>query len=1561
LEVAMPSITYAITSEAALIAATGSIDLGGTASAPGTAYTFILTSDLTLSGSLPTIDLAAASSLSVIGDNTGNNNNTALIDGDSVARAFDVAAGSVTLDNLLIQGNVASGGTLTAGGGGALLVAAGATVTAVGASFSGNTVQGGTAAGGDVFVQQGGGFTADGGLFAGGGGGGIAGDAIYIQGNNTISLIGGADITGTIADAAGSGLGAGAGAVAVTAATLAADSTYTGGTQLSGVLTIEAPGALGSGALSFVGTGDTLVIGTGDAPGNTLLGFAYGDAIDLQGIGSATSAQLLAGNTLMVAGGTAASVTLHLDPAQNFGTLGFVLAADAAGGTQLSVVQDRFTVASEADLNTVLAEIDLGGAYAAPGQTYDIAFVNSFTLSSDLYALNLVAGDALTIEGAGNTLDGGGAHRGFFVFAGDVAIADLTIANAVAAGGAGGAGSVPGGGGSGLGGALFVAGLNMAGTSTISTGATVSLADVTFVNDGVVGGNAGAVATGAGGGGGGLGGDGGAGSTHAGGGGGIGLGATGGSGTLAGGGAGIVLGAAGGKAGTGTFSGGSSVPGGGGGSGGGGGEAGTFSGGGGRGGGRSSPGAAGSGGIAGVFGGGGGNGTGVVNSTIDPAGFGGGGASGAGGFGGGGSGGFAGGFGGGGGGSAGGGLGAGADVFVQQGGVLLVSSASLGAGSVAGGNGAGGGSAGLGLGSGLFLQGDAVATIEPGAGQTVSLGGGIADQAGTGGAAALLLAGPGTLLLGAADTLTAGITVDSGTLVLAGAGAAGSGTLDFAYGATAEVAVAPGAVPSGIVAGFLPGVTFDLQGIGTAMQATLQGGDTLAVTGGTAPVLLTLDPGQVFTGETFTVTADGAGGTYLSAIDTAGDHPPHIAGTGTVAADDHTAFAPFAAVTVSDLDIGQTEQATITLSSLADGTLSNVGIGTYDAVHGIWTASGSAASVSAAIEALVFTPTAHQVAPGATVTAGFSLSVTDGIMTAQASQTAVVAALNDPPVITAPGPNGASITHYISLLYGTPAAPFAGYSVIDPDVGASETLTFTVETNLFGATDANGTLSGGGITKTGTGTYTLVGTPAAVSTALGTITFTPVAPTTQAPTFNYVNLSVSDGIVTTPATTLLSISSGLPIFSGTVGGQNLAPGGTIVPFAGVTVADSYTLQSFAITVLDASSLPTDAAGTLSGPGLSQSGTGTYTLTAGSPGAVTTALEALRFTGSASGGNVTLELSAFDGTATVNNYDTTLSVACFAAGTRLAGRFGTVPVEALRAGDALCTVRGVETVRWIGHRTLDCARHPRPWDVLPVRVAKGAFAPGVPSRAVLLSPDHAVFTCGVLIPVRYLVNGTTIRREHRSRVTYFHVELARHGIVFAEGLPCESYLDTGNRAAFANGGTVVAAHPDYARAVWREGGCAPLVVAGATLRAARGRLLARAEVLGFATTPDAGLVLLANGRPVAGEPDGDWTRFTVGNAARLLLFSRAAVPAELLAEAGDERRLGVGVRALVLDGVSVALDDDRLGEGWHKPEEGWRWTDGGAVLPPAREVAVRWFGLPRYVRDEPATRALGRLA
>jgi hypothetical protein len=245
-------------------------------------------------------------------------------------------------------------------------------------------------------------------------------------------------------------------------------------------------------------------------------------------------------------------------------------------------------------------------------------------------------------------------------------------------------------------------------------------------------------------------------------------------------------------------------------------------------------------------------------------------------------------------------------------------------------------------------------------------------------------------------------------------------------------------------------------------------------------------------------------------------------------------------------------------------------------------------------------------------------------------------------------------------------------------------------------------------------------------------------------------------------------------------------------------------------------------------------------------------------------------------------------------------------------------------------------------VWPVRVRAGAFGPdkaGVaqPKRDLLLSPDHAVFVEGVLIPVRYLLNGRTVVQERRRTITYWHVELASHDILYANGLAAESYLDTGNRHAFENGGPAVQLHADFARAAWDERACAALVLEGPALEAGRRHVLAQAEALGHALTREPDLRIVARGAELRPEAFGGWLVATLPAETRSIrLLSRSAIPAETGANSGDHRRLGVAVARLTLDGTPIPLDSTALGAGWHEVEMGadgpaWRWTDGDAKI------------------------------
>ena len=50
-----------------------------------------------------------------------------------------------------------------------------------------------------------------------------------------------------------------------------------------------------------------------------------------------------------------------------------------------------------------------------------------------------------------------------------------------------------------------------------------------------------------------------------------------------------------------------------------------------------------------------------------------------------------------------------------------------------------------------------------------------------------------------------------------------------------------------------------------------------------------------------------------------------------------------------------------------------------------------------------------------------------------------------------------------------------------------------------------------------------------------------------------------------------------------------------------------------------------------------------------------------------------------------------------------------------------------------------------------------------------------------MPAALLVNGVTIMEECWLKVVFYHVELDRHAVLFAENAPAESYLDTGIRS------------------------------------------------------------------------------------------------------------------------------------------------------------------------------------
>jgi hypothetical protein len=297
----------------------------------------------------------------------------------------------------------------------------------------------------------------------------------------------------------------------------------------------------------------------------------------------------------------------------------------------------------------------------------------------------------------------------------------------------------------------------------------------------------------------------------------------------------------------------------------------------------------------------------------------------------------------------------------------------------------------------------------------------------------------------------------------------------------------------------------------------------------------------------------------------------------------------------------------------------------------------------------------------------------------------------------------------------------------------------------------------------------------------------------------------------------------------------------------------------------------------------------------------------------------------------------VETACFLEGTLLATPDGEVPVQRVRPGDVVRTLAGrLAPVRWVGHTRVDVRRHPRPERAAPIRLRAGALANGVPRRDLLVSPEHCFLIDGALVPAFLLVNGATIARDDGwAEITYWHVELDRHDILLAEGAAAESYLDTGNRALFAGEAGTRALHRDFADrpddvalGIWREHGCAPLLLDAAGPRA---RLLDRARALGWRHSEAPALAVLAGGRrlPLTRVDSSLRLRAPAGVTA-LRLLSDSFVPAEVLPGSGDMRRLGVAVASARLAGWD--LHPDAFAEGWHPPrDEAWRWSDGAATI------------------------------
>jgi hypothetical protein len=145
------------------------------------------------------------------------------------------------------------------------------------------------------------------------------------------------------------------------------------------------------------------------------------------------------------------------------------------------------------------------------------------------------------------------------------------------------------------------------------------------------------------------------------------------------------------------------------------------------------------------------------------------------------------------------------------------------------------------------------------------------------------------------------------------------------------------------------------------------------------------------------------------------------------------------------------------------------------------------------------------------------------------------------------------------------------------------------------------------------------------------------------------------------------------------------------------------------------------------------------------------------------------------------------VICFTEGTLLRTPDGERPVETLQAGDRVLTRDdGAQEVLWVGNRHFTGARLLVAPDLRPIRIRARALDGDLPDADLLVSPQHRVLIRGrsaralfntdeVLVAAADLINDRTITVARALRsLTYYHLMLPRHQVVWANGVATESF-------------------------------------------------------------------------------------------------------------------------------------------------------------------------------------------
>ena len=317
---------------------------------------------------------------------------------------------------------------------------------------------------------------------------------------------------------------------------------------------------------------------------------------------------------------------------------------------------------------------------------------------------------------------------------------------------------------------------------------------------------------------------------------------------------------------------------------------------------------------------------------------------------------------------------------------------------------------------------------------------------------------------------------------------------------------------------------------------------------------------------------------------------------------------------------------------------------------------------------------------------------------------------------------------------------------------------------------------------------------------------------------------------------------------------------------------------------------------------------------------------------------------------INNQDN--SDPCFLEGTMIASPKGLIAVEHIQEGDQIITyLDGKEKpspVIWVGHRTIKVKTTLNDENAgYPVRIIKNAITDGVPFKDMLITAEHCMFFKNHFIPVRMLINGSTIFYDHSIKeYTYYHIETEEHAIIKADGALTESYLDTGHRSVFNHDQKVISIINRGKS--WNIDSAAPLGTTKELVEPIFSQLMNRAKDLGYkielpekSITNDSALRLVTNtGTTLTKlyQKEG-YVAFKIPpDTVYVRLVSRASCPNRVIGPYIDDRRiLGVliGNVTLLRKNQAFSLTEHLSShtlDGWHTRENAnARWTNGNAVI------------------------------